>query len=332
MSALSPARDARPAQSGSIVLLPHFMPHRDGLQTIGGRVIALGKAERDLAAACTQERPCNEAAEDETTTKLIKAGYLAKLPPRIALAGPRALILSPHIDDAALSLGGFMASRRARTALSLVLNVFSKQSYQSGLRVPAEQLDAVAHAEDRLASRILGYESRALGLRGAQDRLGLTLRDVMGWRADDVRAHESFRSDLDAVVESAIRALDGVPRVFDRLIAPAAIGGHVDHVLVALAAPRVAARLGISPSRIVLYEDLPYAAAGMAGAFGMEERGRQLEPFTAVEDKRAALSVFKTRLRAPQIALCLAYARAIAGGNGAAEVLFMRRVAPPDGL
>ncbi|MFN3656727.1 MAG: PIG-L deacetylase family protein [Pseudolabrys sp.] len=319
MSAVAPALAFQPQQGGRVVLLPHFKPHCDGLQTIGGRIIALGADDCALAAHCVQERAWTDIA-GAPADRLVAAGYLARLPSATAaLAGPRALVLSPHIDDAALSLGGWIATRRGRVPPPLVLNVFSRQSYQSGLRAPAARLDEIARAEDRLAGRILGYERRALGLAGAQDRLGLALREVMGWRASDVAAR--FRREIEMLAEAITTAVAAEP--IDRLFAPAAIGGHLDHVLVALAAPRIAAELGVPQSGVSLYEDLPYAAGHMGGGIGAEGRVMRAEHFTAIEDKRAALSVFRTRLRAPQVALCLAHARRIAGGHGAAERMFV---------
>src|SRR5690606_4277005 len=84
------------------------------------------------------------------------------------------IILSPHVDDAALSVGLRLAAARGQ-GRCIVCNIFSDQSYQTGLRVPGSALGAVARAEDRLAGRILGYERCDLGLAGAQDRHGLSL-------------------------------------------------------------------------------------------------------------------------------------------------------------
>jgi LmbE family N-acetylglucosaminyl deacetylase len=326
--------DAVAAAGGSAVLLPHFVPHADGLQTVGGRLIALEDAERELAAHCAQERPLADLASLPPGTRaalarLLSAAYLVRLPPVSPdpPSGARDVVLSPHVDDAALSLGGWVAARRGASAAPLVVNVFSVQSYQTGLRVPPDRLDAIAQAEERLAARILGYDSRSLGLVGAQDRRGLSLARTMGWSVADVLADERHRGDLDQVVGRIAAAIAAAApdRAIGRLFAPAAIGGHLDHVIVALAALRLAAEHDVASDRVILYEDLPYAAGRMGGGIALAGCTSRLEWFTeVVADKQAALSVFKTRLRDPQVALCIAHARELAGGDGYAERRFVR--------
>ncbi|MBV8751763.1 MAG: hypothetical protein JO328_02785 [Hyphomicrobiales bacterium] len=332
-------RERMPEACDSVVLLPHFTPHPKGLQTLGGRVVELSAEQRELAAACEEERSLIEidldlsADKQSALQRLLAAGYLVRIPPAStgACVGERDCILSPHVDDAALSLGGLIASQRGRRAAPLVVNIFSLQSYQTGLRVPADQLDAVARTEDGLAGRITGYESCSLGLRGAQDRHGLAFGAVMGWRETELRAQMHVQRDVDQVVGAVVAATrKPVGRTpIARLFAPAAIGGHVDHLIVALAAPRIAALLAIPADRIIFYEDLPYAAAGTAGGISLDGHTPRLNDITAtLDEKRTALSVFRTRLRATQIDLCIGHAKRIAGRNNAAERCFVRPNGP----
>ncbi|KIZ38839.1 MULTISPECIES: PIG-L family deacetylase [Rhodopseudomonas] len=315
-------------RAGNAALLPHFAPHPQGLQTAGGRVVALDDNERELIGRCAEAECHVDAvsdAERASLQRLVEAGYLLLLPPPAAVpTAPVDVVLSPHIDDAALSLGGAIALRGG-VARTLVLNIFSSQSYQTGLRVPAERLDAIALAEDRLAGRLLGYHGHCLGLRGAQDRHRLGVASVMGWSAAAVLAQSQLRDDIELVTGQAAAAIGaalGRAPIAD-LFAPAAIGGHLDHVIVALAAPHIAARLGVPAERIVLYEDLPYAAADLGGGVALHGRVARLADITATAAiKRSALTVFKTRLRAPQIALCMAHAGRAAKA-GAAERRFV---------
>ncbi|ABD06776.1 hypothetical protein RPB_2070 [Rhodopseudomonas palustris HaA2] len=314
------ARDA-------VALLPHVVPHRDGLQTLGGRVIALPAPARALVARFAEghEFDDDELSDSERAAArdLIEAGYLLRLPPArpIDRAAPVDVVLSPHIDDAALSLGGTIAQARRRT---LVVNAFTSQSYQTGLRVPPERLDAVACAEDRLAGRLLGYDAVSLGLAGAQDRHRLGLSATMGWPPRDVA--DRFAGEIDAVAQRAVAAIRNAlgRAAIGSLYAPAAIGGHLDHVVVALAGPAIAAALGLSPGAVAYYEDLPYAAAGWRGGVELRERAPRFRDISAaLERKRAALAIFKTRLRAPQIELCIAHAARIAQ-RGAVERCYRR--------
>jgi len=319
------------------VLLPHFAAHPQGVQTAGGRIIALPAAERELIGRCADaelDADALTASARAALCRLTDAGYLLRLPRRAdgRRTGRIDVILSPHIDDAALSLGGAIALRHC-AAETLVLNVFSSQSYQTGLRVPAARLDAIALAEDRLAGRMLGYHSQCLGLRGAQDRHRLGLAAVMGWRAADVLEQPRLRDDVARVAEHATHAIRDAraESPIADLFAPAAIGGHLDHVIVALAAPEIAARLGVPAERVVLYEDLPYAAASTGGGLDLQGRVACLTDISAAAAvKQAALSVFRTRLRAPQIALCMTHAGRVAEG-GTAERRFVTAAATASG-
>ncbi|MGP9811482.1 hypothetical protein ACTZWT_08230 [Rhodopseudomonas sp. NSM] len=314
------ARDA-------VALLPHVVPHRDGLQTLGGRVIALPATACAVVARFAEGHELDESelspGERVAARDLIEAGFLLRLPQArpIDRAAPVDVVLSPHIDDAALSLGGSIALAKRRT---LVINVFTSQSYQTGLRVPPERLDAVACAEDRLAGRLLGYDAVSLGLAGAQDRHRFGLSATMGWQPRDVA--DRFAGEIEVVAQRAVAAirasLGNAP--IASLYAPAAIGGHLDHVVVALAAPAIAAALALSPGVVAYYEDLPYAAAGWCGGVdlgGYAPRCRDIN--AALPRKRRALAIFKTRLRAPQIELCITHASRIAA-RGAAERCYLR--------
>ncbi len=321
---------------GVSILLPHFRPHKQGLQTAGGRIIELDHMKCELVARCHPEDGLDAASlptrELAALGGLEDAGYVVRLPSLIppVPTGLIDIILSPHIDDAALSLGGTMALRGSAEE-TIVINIFSSQSYQTGLRVAADRLDEIAGAEDRLAGRLLSYQSRCLGLRGARERHDLGMKPVMGWTAAEVSAQDRVQRDIALVATraaAAVRdALSGA--TLGRLFAPAGIGGHLDHLITALAAPRIAETVGIGQHRIIFYEDLPYAAGQMRGGVDLSGCSMVLEDISAVDAaKRAGLSVFRTRLRTPQIELCMAHAARSGTGAGPAERRFMCRELP----
>jgi len=315
----------------SAVLLPHFSPALDGVRTVGGRRMRLDPEIAAFAAKLAVETPLDDlpatpADAERTLADLVRNGLAIILPPPVEArrcAGVD-LILSPHVDDAALSLGGTLARHRGDGRRRIVCNVFSDQSYQSGLRAPAGTLAALARDEDRLAGRILGYEIRDCGLPGAQDRHRLPLARTLGWSEASVRAEARFRREI---ADLAARILDLVApesATSDiRLFAPSGIGGHLDHLLVRLAVADLLADGAIDPETTQFYEDLPYAAAmpGPDAPAGFAPALRALPP-PALAAKLSALRVFQTRLRGPQIALCGRHAVLLAGENGAAERVF----------
>ena len=161
------------------------------------------------------------------------------------------LVLSPHPDDAALSLGSAIAHRHWGECT--VVNVFSDQRYSllSGTDI-GDILD-----EDEAALRELGAEAIMLGLPEADVRLHRRPSELMGYRAENLA--RSADSVVLPLVLGALR--DHLMRSAPSVVCiPLAVGGHVDHVLVreaALVLLREMAYGGI-PSRWCFYEDLPY--------------------------------------------------------------------------
>ncbi len=167
---------------------------------------------------------------------------------------PVALALSPHLDDAVFSAGGTLARLAAAGWSVTVLTVFTASvSNPQGFAL-ACQLDkglapdidymALRRAEDALACRVLGVTPRWLGLPEAPHRGYHSARALFGpIRADD-------QPDLTPSLEADIRTL--AP---DLVLAPQALGGHVDHVQL------VRALTGTTPAASVLWwRDFPYAA------------------------------------------------------------------------
>jgi LmbE family N-acetylglucosaminyl deacetylase len=309
-------------------LLPHFTTGPDGIRTLGGRRIPVDPAAADLAAALAVETavaslPLDEPATAHAFAQLCEAGIATMLPAGgdQAAAPVEAVILSPHVDDAALSVGAQMAARRGHGRRQLVCNIFSDQSYQTGLRVPGSALDEVARAEDRLAGRILGYESRELAFSGAQDRHGLSLAQTLGWNRETVCAEPLLAGEISTLADCLAAVLAEPACRSAPVLAPSGIGGHLDHVLVALATEELLAARVLEPARITFYEDLPYAA-GMPGLPQGDFPRPIRASLNALTLKLAALAVFRTRLRTPQIALCKARALDLGGDGLPVEMTF----------
>ncbi len=148
------------------------------------------------------------------------------------------LVISPHLDDAVLSVYTVLAG----TPAALVANVFD------GVPPPGpppfsvrlcRATDAAAqmrrrHAEDEAALASVGCDSISFGLLEADSR------DA----GDDPDAIEVARA-LDAAVEAA-----------SVIHAPIGIGSHPDHVIARDAALALSAELSVP---LALYADIPYA-------------------------------------------------------------------------
>jgi len=159
------------------------------------------------------------------------------------------LVLSPHIDDAAFSLSGFLAGWRFRRMI--VLNVFTVSNYLGEARTgPPEEVTRIRIEEDNRCARELGLCAERIYLGRLDAPLRLSVNH-------DLTCHMTPGPD-DA---SEIATILGETRrlVGDKglVLVPMGLGGHVDHLVVAEAGMR---RLR-SGHPTGFYEELPYASS-----------------------------------------------------------------------
>lgn len=165
----------------------------------------------------------------------------------------RVAVLSPHRDDAAFSCG-LLLSRLVPTKASVtIVNVFTISSYAPHLTQdcsdPVLQVTSARRKEDEAFTGLLTkpHDSRAVEL------LDLAWRDLpLRWSAEDEQALAPHALPV-AEIEALCKTFAALPR-HDLVLAPLALGGHVDHRLV-----REAAQQAFEPASLVFYEDLPYA-------------------------------------------------------------------------
>ncbi len=188
------------------------------------------------------------------------------------VAGPHHhIVLSPHYDDMALSVGATMATLgdAGRQVTDLIvfgmepvgveLHAFARHHHEVwGLST--DEVIAARKAEEAAAVRLLGASTANLDFHDAI------------YRSDHYRSDEALfgatspaEADLPARIAGAAdavaRSLAGSsasPTDAVRFYAPVAIGNHVDHQLAFLAGHWLQAMGYV----IWLYEDLPYAMIG----------------------------------------------------------------------
>jgi LmbE family N-acetylglucosaminyl deacetylase len=210
-----------------------------------------------------------------------------------------ALVISPHPDDAVLSLGASIGSHpNVRTH---VWNVFSWQLYSlSGPASPdvvlAEECDAIG---------LIGADVTFAGLPEAGTRApSARLSDLLGAERADLQT--SPTSQLLSDVMAALRDVLSSQRP-DVVFGPLGAGGHVDHVIAREALIAVTREVGSLP--VALYEDLPYALNTSwreAALVSVAGAGFRLSPtFLSVPDegrlKLQALGRYPSQLRPSQV-------------------------------
>ncbi len=160
------------------------------------------------------------------------------------------VVISPHLDDAVLSLGAHIADRVRAGEPVEVWTAFTR----------APDPGVVPRALRRFAdySARVAEDRRALDLLGAGNRL-LDLPERV-WRTPPARGlGAAFRTPADREgFEQLARledlAAEALAQPDRRVLAPLGVGHHVDHLEVAVAVLSAALRLGAT-DRVGYYED-----------------------------------------------------------------------------
>ena len=192
---------------------------------------------------------------------------VAGLPPGDELrVGRTTVVLSPHLDDGVLSCGAALAACADAGSPATVLTVFT------GEPEPPLSAEAVAFhrrcglGDDAVASRVVEDE-RALQVVGATP-IHLGIQDALYRRnaegdhrypRDEDMGHAVLDDEAELVTTIAALLVDSpAVRDADLLLAPLAIGNHIDHRITRAAAERAVAELRREPGTVWWYEDAPY--------------------------------------------------------------------------
>ncbi len=159
------------------------------------------------------------------------------------------LIVSPHLDDAVLSIGGSIAAWAAAGDRVVIGTVYTTGPALAEV-APSMRKFAdyeARRAEDAAAVAVVGAEARWLGqIERAFRRPFLT-----GWSFFTTPGDRAGFTTLDAVS----RALDPLFELApDRVLVPIGIGNHIDHVETMIAATDRAIAHGVL-DRVRFYED-----------------------------------------------------------------------------
>jgi LmbE family N-acetylglucosaminyl deacetylase len=243
------------------VLLPNHRLTDTGVATPDGNSRPLDPRLKSALALCDGTRTLSQVARQSRFPRgeLIRAhddGLLlfwrSALPrelPQLQHA-PHSIILSPHLDDAALSCGGRMLGDQS----VLVVNVFNHGCWW---RFPwtlddAPKIQAVRHEEEAMIARLSGAAMKMLDFPEALLR-GHTMEELFTIPPD----HRDV--EIAARVRDAIASL-AKEYPLAHWFVPLAIGEHIDHHIVRDQAIAALQAQGVNPTHLHFYEDLPYAA------------------------------------------------------------------------
>jgi len=169
------------------------------------------------------------------------------LPSLESMMGRRILLLSPHADDIAYSIGGIVAQLSMRADLRL-MTIFGHSGWalpQASCEKSASAISAEREREDRAycARRRIDY-----------DLLPCPDSFVMGY---DNATELSIAAADDPRTEGVVNLIRNAVarRVPQIVLAPCGLGGHVDHQIVRIAAD------ALDHVEILYYEDVPYSSS-----------------------------------------------------------------------
>ncbi len=183
------------------------------------------------------------------------------------MAGP-ILVVSPHLDDAVLSLGGSIAAWRAAGTRVVIASIYTTAPALEGIAPSMRKFaDYRARcAEDDAACAAVGAEVRRLG----QIERAFRPPYLTGWSFFTTPADRSGFTTLLPVTRALAPLAELAP---SQIYVPLGIGNHIDHVEALIAATDWAIAQGFR-DRLRFYEDF-YAISGAMRARHFVARTRR---------------------------------------------------------
>jgi LmbE family N-acetylglucosaminyl deacetylase len=246
------------------ILLPHHHVVDGGISTLGGPVkpktanllasLKLCDGTRTLSEICSDSgiAPALLFQEEDEDTLMLwpeRPNFDSRKAPILT----EGIILSPHLDDAALSMGSAMLRAGERTPF-LVIDVFSTVSWwrfdlSEGI---LPRVQTTRDAEEERVMHLMNAKLRRWGLPEAPLR-GYPLEEIFTSprKEEAAQTHETIRR---RVTELALE------KPSERWFLPMGIGNHIDHRITRDAAMDGLRDANVPARQVSFYEDLPYAA------------------------------------------------------------------------
>lgn len=162
--------------------------------------------------------------------------------------GIKTILVSPHSDDIAYSIGGTLLQNFFNRPI-LMVTIFTKSNYSPSIKISdPEKISKVRHLEDVGFTDKLGINFQCLNFNEPPLR---------GYSRPEIFAKNNPASDpiYTEVYNNLLKLIKSYP--CDLIAAPMGLGNHIDHIMLCDICRRIAEETKI---RIVFYEDLQYAS------------------------------------------------------------------------
>jgi len=208
------------------------------------------------------------------------------------------LIVSPHIDDAVFSLGGFIAKYQKDWSELTVANVFSNCGWSKD-NIPLELINDVRRNEDfEVFSEIENTQLSYLELDDTSVRGLDELTEL-----DASLIDEEIRSKVTLKIDELLSSNE-----FDMIFFPLGIGNHIDHKVIFDYA------CSLDSKNIYFYEDMPYTAISSQSKVDnyMQIEGKKMkfeviDIADKVSDKRSMMMKYRSQISISECESILAY-------------------------
>jgi len=162
----------------------------------------------------------------------------------------RMLIVSPHMDDAFLSLGGTILRARSHFDIT-VLDVFGYDPWicsDISIQISKEEQNCIRIREERFNARLTEIKLILWDYPGSLSRGYRHWNAPIDWQVDQLLVRDikqQFRKAFDLAS-------------FQTILVPLGIGCHTDHALMRKIMEQLVRELHLD-CEVLFYEDLPYA-------------------------------------------------------------------------
>jgi len=340
-----------PSSDAAVVRRPHYGLRGDSLFFLISKrpFLGLTPTEQDLWNALEKEATVGElearlgAQAGEDLRRLVALEVAEVLTPAPSRKRRRVMVIEPHMDDAALSVGGLMLQRRAECEFLLV--TVATQSVASSYRgsnrdfFDIQTISNLRKAESEIVARLLWGRHIPLGLVEA------TLRYYpQKWTLDWFQRHEQAvweylehaagRGELELWTSAIAKAIEDLQP--EEIWMPLGIGMHVDHQLTRHACLNI---LRTNPKLVEqcvcrFFQDVPYAAnfpkhtaalvATLRGA-GVKLEEERVDVADVKQEKMRLLSIYSSQWKTEVIRVRVeACSRALGGPPGSFNELWYR--------
>ena len=288
------------------------------------------------------------APAEEDIRRLLALGVAEVLTPAPPGKRRRVMVIEPHMDDAALSVGGLMLQRRAECEFLLV--TVATQSVATSYRgldrdfFDMETISNLRKAESEIVARLVWGRHIPLGLVEA------TLRYYpQKWTLDWFRRHEQAvwaylehaagQGELELWTSTIAKAIEDFEP--EEIWMPLGIGVHVDHQLTRHACLNI---LRTNPKLVEqcvcrFFQDVPYAAnfpnhtAALVETLrgtGLKLEEERMDVTDVKQEKMHLLSVYLSQWKTDVIkARVEACSKALGGPPESSSELWYRVTAAP---